>query len=160
MPFSVLIALGSNRGNRLRWLRAGVDALRGVIDVVRISSVYATEPIDAPPGSPPFLNLVVAGSTERSAPQLLRDLLAIEKRLGRTRSVRNAPRTLDLDLIVHSAHMARSHDLELPHPRFRDREFVLAPIRELGMAWVDPITSRSLGSLHGRGAVVPVEKLW
>jgi len=159
-PSSVLIALGSNRGDRLRWLRAGVDALRSVIDVVRISSVYETEPVDAAAGSPPFLNLVVAGSTTRTAEQLLAKLHAIEQRLGRTRGVRNAPRTLDLDLILHSAHVARTRDLTLPHPRFREREFVLAPARELNLRWRDPQTNRAIGELRGTGHVVRIAGLW
>ena len=160
MAFSVLISLGSNRGDRLRWLRAGVDALRGAIDVVRISSVYETEPIDTPPGSPRFLNLVVAGSTTRTPAELLAELLAIEHRLGRTRSVRNAPRTLDLDLILHSAHVARSKSLTLPHPRYRQREFVLAPLRELVLRWRDPLSNAEVAKMRGEGMVSRVAALW
>ncbi|MGZ4779233.1 MAG: 2-amino-4-hydroxy-6-hydroxymethyldihydropteridine diphosphokinase [Thermoanaerobaculia bacterium] len=160
MAFSILIALGSNRGDRLRWLRAGVDALCNTIDVVRISSVYETEPLDTPEGSPPFLNLVVAGSTSRTPAEVLDALLAIERRLGRTRGVRNAPRTIDLDLIFHSAHVARSKSLTLPHPRYRDREFVLAPLRELRLRWRDPLTNREVASMRGKGAVTRVAALW
>ena len=160
MAFSVLIALGSNRGGRLRWLRAGVDALRGAVEIVRISSVYETEPIDTPEGSPPFLNLVVAGSTTRGPDELLDALLEIERRLGRTRGVQNAPRTIDLDLILHSAHVARSQHLTLPHPRYREREFVLAPLRELRLPWRDPLSNREVGRMHGDGAVARVAKLW
>ena len=138
--YSVLIALGSNKGDRLRWLRAGVDALHGVIDVVRLSSVYETEPVDAP--FPMFLNMVVAGATTKSPREVLDDLLAIEKRLHRVRGARNAPRTLDLDLILHSAHVMNTRELTLPHPRYREREFVLAPLRELALPWVDPLTQR------------------
>ena len=140
--YSVLIALGSNKGNRLRWLNAGVDALREVIDVVRVSSIYETEPVDAPP--PMFLNMIVAGATRKSATEVLAELMAIEARMHRTRSTRNAPRTLDLDLILHSAHVMRTKDLTLPHPRYREREFVLAPLRELALPWVDPVTQLPL----------------
>jgi|SRR6266849_3691283 len=160
MAFSVLISLGSNRGDRMRWLRAGVDALRGAIDVVRISSVYETEPIDTPRGSPRFLNLVVAGSTTRSPAELLAELLAIEHRLGRKRSVRNAPRTLDLDLILHSAHVARSKSLTLPHPRYRQREFVLAPLRELRLRWRDPLSNGEVAKMRGEGEVSRIARLW
>ena len=158
MTYSVLVALGSNQGNRLRWLREGVDALQDVIDVVRISSVYETEPIDAPP--PLYLNLVVAATTDKAPNELLRELLAIEHRLRRTRSTRNAPRTIDLDLILHSAHVMRSRALTVPHPRYRDREFVLAPFRELGMGWIDPTTQRAIRDLRGQGAVARVARLW
>lgn len=156
--FSVLIALGSNRGDRMRWLRAGVDALRSVVNVLRISSVYETAPVNAPP--PDFLNLVVAGATSKSADVVLHELLAIEERMHRTRGARNAPRTLDLDLIFHSAHMLRSRDLTLPHPRYRDREFVLAPLRELALPWVDPQTQLPIATLGAEGFVSRVARLW
>jgi 2-amino-4-hydroxy-6-hydroxymethyldihydropteridine diphosphokinase len=156
--FSVLIALGSNRGDRMRWLRAGVDALRGVVDVARISSVYETTPVNAPP--PNFLNVVVAGATSKSADVLLRELLAVEQRMHRTRGARNAPRTLDLDLIFHSAHVMQSKDLTLPHPRYRDREFVLAPLRELALPWVDPKTQLHVHDLVAEGFVQRIARLW
>jgi 2-amino-4-hydroxy-6-hydroxymethyldihydropteridine diphosphokinase len=156
--FSIVIALGSNRGDRMRWLRAGVDALRDVIDVSRISSVYETAPVNAPP--PNFLNLVVAGATSKPPDALLSELLAIEQRMHRTRGARNAPRTLDLDLIFHSAHVMRSNDLTLPHPRYRDREFVLAPLRELALPWVDPTTQLRIRDLVAEGLVQRIARLW
>lgn len=100
---------------------------------MRISSFVETEPVDAPPGSPKFLNMVVAGLTTMSAGDLLHELLAIEARLGRVRRGRNAPRTIDLDLIFYSGRVQRTRDLTLPHPRYREREFVLGPLRELGI---------------------------
>ena len=138
MPFSVLIALGSNLGDRAWFLRRAVHELTGEIDVVRVSSFVETEPVDAPPGSPRFLNAVVAGCTDRPATTLLDSLLRIELRLGRRRTVRNAPRFIDLDLILYSAQLARSKTLTIPHPRYLQREFVLGPMRELGLGWRDP----------------------
>ena len=129
MPSTVAIALGSNLGDRRWYLRRAVDELRRVISVVRVSSIIETEPVDAPP--PKFLNMVVVGHTRLSPEQLLDELQQIETRLGRRRSVRNAPRVIDLDLILHSAHRRRSERLTLPHPRYRQREFVLQPLREV-----------------------------
>ena len=140
VPNSVLIALGSNLGDRAYYLRRAIHELRRVIDVVRVSSFVETEPVDALPGSPRFLNAVVAGSTSLAPQALLDALLAIESRLGRRRTVRNAPRVIDLDLILHSAHRVRTRTLTLPHPRFQEREFVMAPLGELGLAW--PLTRR------------------
>src|SRR5437764_13830780 len=100
---SVAIALGSNLGDRAYYLRRAVHELRRVVDVVRVSSFIETEPVDAPPGSPRFLNAVVAGATPLAPQALLDELLAIEARLGRRRRVRNAPRLIDLDLIVPRA---------------------------------------------------------
>jgi 2-amino-4-hydroxy-6-hydroxymethyldihydropteridine diphosphokinase len=71
-------------------------------------------------------------------------LLAIEQRLGRVRRGRNAPRTIDLDLILHSANVRRSRELTLPHPRYRQRDFVMKPLRELRMPWVDPLSAARL----------------
>jgi 2-amino-4-hydroxy-6-hydroxymethyldihydropteridine diphosphokinase len=116
----------------LTLLRA-IEALKHVVRLVRLSSIVETEPVDAPSGSPPFLNMVVAGLTTMSPVELLRELLAIETRLGRMRRGRNAPRTIDLDLIFYSGHVQRTRDLTLPHPRYREREFVLGPLRELGI---------------------------
>ncbi len=144
MPWSVLVALGSNLGNRRLFLRSGVESLKTVLSVVRISSVYETEPVDAPRGSPWFLNMAVAGHTAQGPEELLENLLEIESSLGRRRSVRNAPRPIDLDLLFHSAHLRRSARLTLPHPRYRVREFVTRPLCELRLGWQDPVTGASL----------------
>ena len=134
-PASVLIALGSNLGDRALNLRRALDAMRGAVSLVRLSPVHETEPVDAPPGSPSFLNMVAAGWTSLGPAELLGELQAIETRLGRRRTVRNAPRTIDLDLILYSAVAMRTDRLTLPHPRFRQREFVLQPLRELELPW-------------------------
>lgn len=137
MPSTVVIALGSNLGNRGWYLRAAVAALRGVIHLVRVSAVRETAAVGAPQGSPPFLNMVVTGYTDQSPENVMRALLAIEHRLGRRRgAVRNAPRTIDLDLILHSGNRRSTPFLTLPHPRFQEREFVTVPMREVGLGSV------------------------
>lgn len=137
-PESVVIALGSNLGDRRLNLMRAIEELRGVMNVVRVSSIHETEAVDAPADSPRFLNMVIAGSTTLSPEQLLAQLMRIEKKLGRVRGVRNAPRTIDLDLILHGANRRRTRELTLPHPRYREREFVMGPLRELGLGW--PLT--------------------
>src|ERR1700674_68019 len=92
---SVAIALGSNLGNRQWYLRRAIEELRHVFSVVRVSPVFETEPVDAPP--PRFLNMVVVGPTTLSPEQLLASLQNIESRLGRRGAVLNAPRVIDLD---------------------------------------------------------------
>lgn len=138
MPASVLIALGSNLGDRALFLRRAIDQLQRAMHVVRVSRFIETDPVDAPP--PKYLNAVVAGYTDLSPVWLLDALHKIEARLGRRRSTRNAPRIIDLDLILHSANLVRTRTLTLPHPKYREREFVLAPLRELNLGWRDPIT--------------------
>ena len=130
---TVVIALGANLGDRRVSLRRAVTALRDVMDVVRVSSMIETEPVDAPPNSPRFLNMVVAGTTSLAPLTLMSALLAIEARLGRVRRERNGPRVIDLDLILYSALRMRTRELTLPHPRYREREFVLGPMREIGL---------------------------
>ncbi len=143
-PESIAIALGSNLGDRARNLRWAIDELRHVVSVVRLSSVYDTEPVGAPKGSPRFLNMVIAGHTRLTPESVIAALLEIERRLGRVRTGRNAPRTIDLDLILHSANVRRSRNLTVPHPRYLQRDFVTRPLHELGLQWRDPITGRKL----------------
>lgn len=132
MSSTFAIALGSNLGDRVYTMRYAIDELRKIVHIVRVSSFLETEPVDAPPGSPRFLNAVVVGYTALAPLQLLEAMQTIESRLGRRRTgVRNAPRTIDLDLIFHSAHRARSPRLTLPHPRYREREFVMKPLGEV-----------------------------
>jgi 2-amino-4-hydroxy-6-hydroxymethyldihydropteridine diphosphokinase len=139
---SVLIAAGSNLGDRALFLRRAIDELRKVIHVVRVSTFIETDPVDAPP--PKYLNAVIAGYTDLPPASLLDALHAIETRLGRRRTTRNAPRVIDLDLILHSAHLVRTPALTLPHPRYLGREFVRGPLQELGLAWRDPTTGTPL----------------
>ena len=133
---AVVIALGSNLGDRRVNLLRAIQQVRRVVRLVKISSMYETEPVDAPPGSPNFLNMVVAGIARLTPFELLRELMAIERRLGRVRRGRNSPRPIDLDLIFHGAHHMRTRELTLPHPRYHEREFVLAPLRELDLPWI------------------------
>ncbi|HET7711776.1 MAG TPA: 2-amino-4-hydroxy-6-hydroxymethyldihydropteridine diphosphokinase [Thermoanaerobaculia bacterium] len=144
MPASVLVALGSNLGNRELFLRRALFHLHRTISIVRVSGMYVTDPVGTPPGSPWFLNMVVAGHTGHQPEEMLALLLEIEARLGRTRGVRNAPRTVDLDLIFHSANLRSGEALTLPHPRYRSREFVMKPLRELELPWRDPATGEGL----------------
>ncbi|PYQ28174.1 MAG: 2-amino-4-hydroxy-6-hydroxymethyldihydropteridine diphosphokinase [Acidobacteria bacterium] len=133
---SVLIALGTNLGDRRYHIARAIHALRNFVRVVRVSTIRETAPVDAPPGSPPFLNAVVAGYTRLSPESMLAQLLNIEKRLGRVRrGLPNEPRVIDLDLIFHGAHRRHTRTLTLPHPRYREREFVMTPMRELRLDW-------------------------
>jgi 2-amino-4-hydroxy-6-hydroxymethyldihydropteridine diphosphokinase len=124
-----VLAMGSNLGERLTALQGAIDALRDTPDVwvTAVSPVYETDPVDAPEGSENFLNAVVLLDTTLAAHRLLDRALAVEDAFDRERSeIRNAPRTLDIDLIVVGDR--RSDDeLKLPHPRARERAFVLVP---------------------------------
>jgi 2-amino-4-hydroxy-6-hydroxymethyldihydropteridine diphosphokinase len=130
-----VIALGSNLGDRRYQLLRAIHALRSVMHVVRVSGIHETEPVDAPAGSPAFLNAVVAGYTDAAPEALLDALLAIEARLGRRRrGIRNEPRVIDLDLILYSGKRLRTSRLTVPHPGAHQRVFVRVPMAEVG--WV------------------------
>lgn len=149
---SVLIALGSNLGDRRLHLRRAIDELACSVRIVRVSSVWETDPVDAPEGSGAFLNMVALGWTSRGAAELLNDLHAIEERMGRRRRRRNEPRIIDLDLVLHGATLRREKGVRVPHPRYLDREFVLSPIGELALRWSDPATGRPLPRVAAGGA--------
>ncbi len=129
---TVVLALGSNLGDRAWNLRRALHALRSVVNIVRVSAIHESAAVDAPEGSPPFLNLVLIGSTALPPTSVLSELLAIEKRLGRVRrGLRNEPRIIDIDLILHGATRMRTRALTLPHPRAHERQFVMGPLREI-----------------------------
>jgi 2-amino-4-hydroxy-6-hydroxymethyldihydropteridine diphosphokinase len=128
----VVIALGSNLGDRRYHLLRAVHAIGEVVRVVRVSSIHETEPVDAPP--PRYLNMVLTGYTSLTPEALLERLLSIETRLGRVRrGVHNEPRIIDIDLILHSGHRRRTKRLTLPHPRAFERAFVMDPWREISV---------------------------
>lgn len=124
--------------------------------IVRVSSLYETEPLDSAAGAPAYLNLVVAGVTSLSPLALLDQTMELESRLGRRRRLRNDPRLIDIDIVMLGGELIRTAWLELPHPRFSTREFVLAPLRELGLPWIDVRTGKDVSRMKGEGAV----RLW
>lgn len=126
----VVIALGSNLGDRIGALQGAVDTIADTPDVwvTAVSPVYETEPVDTPDGSEKFLNAVMLLDTTLAAHRLMDRALAVEDAYDRERSeVPNAPRTLDVDLIVVGDRRSHEDALRLPHPRARDRAFVLQP---------------------------------
>ena len=144
----VAIALGSNLGARDHHLSDAVARLRELLADARVSSIHETDYVGAASGPQPrYLNAVVVGHTELSAPDLLRTLLAIERGAGRTRPFQDAPRTLDLDLILYGDHIIEAAGLSVPHPRFRQRRFVLAPLAEVAADWRDPVSGRRVEEL-------------
>lgn len=133
------IGLGSNLGDSESTVRRGIAALAGLplIELAAASSLYRSAPIDAS-GQPDYVNAVAKVATGLSPQSLLATLLSIEKEHGRERSFRNAPRTLDLDLLLYDADTIAVPGLEVPHPRMHERAFVLAPLLELAPACVIP----------------------
>ena len=137
-PVSAHIGLGANLGEPVRAVR---QALRDIARIpgtqlVAQSSLYRSKPVDA--GGADFINAVVEVATTLSAPELLRELQRIEQAAGRERPYRNAPRTLDLDLLLYGSGRIDSAELTLPHPRLLERAFVLVPLAEIAPQRVHP----------------------
>jgi len=142
----VAIALGSNLGDRERNLREAAQRLRAFISELRLSSFHDTEP-EGVGAQPRFLNAGAVGDTILTADALLSELLGIEREFGRERPYRGAPRTLDLDLILYDGAVIDEPGLTVPHPRFRERRFVLEPLAELAPDWRDPVSGRTIRHL-------------
>ncbi|HEV2375702.1 MAG TPA: 2-amino-4-hydroxy-6-hydroxymethyldihydropteridine diphosphokinase [Streptosporangiaceae bacterium] len=133
----VVIALGSNLGDRLDNLQGAVDALFDSpgLRFVAVSPVFETSPVGGP-DQPDYLNAVLAADTTLPARAVLERCQGVEASFGRTRTQRWGPRTLDLDIIVYGDDVSRDPELTIPHPRAHERAFVLAPWHE-----VDPAAS-------------------
>jgi 2-amino-4-hydroxy-6-hydroxymethyldihydropteridine diphosphokinase len=140
------IGLGSNLGDRMATLRTAVRRLETLGRITGVSSVYETEPVGYL-DQPRFLNAVVALETALTPADLLGALLGIERDLGRSRSFANAPRTLDLDLLLVDDVIAHSPELILPHPRLHQRAFVLVPLAEIVPGVVHPGSGQTVWEL-------------
>ena len=143
----VAVALGSNLGDREAHLAFGLSAFPGFITNLQQSSWYNTAPVGVPGDQPRYLNGVVIGETALTAREVLDHLLAIEEAAGRTRPAPLAPRTLDLDLILYGDKKIEEPGLVVPHPRFRERLFVLEPLAEVAPEWIDPGTGQTISAL-------------
>jgi 2-amino-4-hydroxy-6-hydroxymethyldihydropteridine diphosphokinase len=142
----VAIALGSNVGDRHAHLAYAIDRLGAGLTAMRVSSWLETDPVGVEP-QPRFLNGVVVGGAAVPPRELLDELLRLEGERGRVRSHPGSPRTLDLDLVLYGDLVMDEPGLTVPHPRFREREFVLAPLVEIAPEIVDPVTGRTAREL-------------
>ena len=141
------ISLGSNLGDRRAHLDFAVARLATLLDNLKVSRYLETEPVGAPGPQPPFLNAAAVGETALSPRALLGALLAIERERGRERPYPNAARTLDLDLILFGARTIDEPGLVVPHPRFRERRFVLEPLAGIAPDLIDPVSRLTVGAL-------------
>lgn len=128
------LALGSNLGNRMAHLLWAIDSLRALAEPGEsflVSHFYETEPIDCPPGSPPFINAAIEFAYANSPDALLKVLQAMEIERGRKDSGKNAPRPLDLDILYYGDQIHSTAYLTIPHPRLTERLFVLQPLCDI-----------------------------
>jgi 2-amino-4-hydroxy-6-hydroxymethyldihydropteridine diphosphokinase len=146
-PVRAYIGLGANLGDPLPALQAALAALAALPDTTleRSSRIYRSAPVDA--GGPDYFNAVACVATRLPAPQLLARLQAIEQGAGRQRPYRNAPRTLDLDLLLYGSARIASPLLTVPHPRLRERAFVLLPLADIAP---ELVTTEDLARVAGQ----------
>jgi 2-amino-4-hydroxy-6-hydroxymethyldihydropteridine diphosphokinase len=142
------VGLGANLGDAGQAVRDAIEQLRKLpgTTVAAQSSLYRTVPVDS--SGPDYVNAVAQLSTSLTAPHLLRELQHIENAAGRERPYRNAPRTLDLDLLLFGSACVESPELQVPHPRMYERAFVMVPLAEVAPGLV---SEAQLAAVAGQG---------
>jgi 2-amino-4-hydroxy-6-hydroxymethyldihydropteridine diphosphokinase len=143
----VYLGLGSNVGDSEALLQTALEQLSGPDLILRrVSGLYETEPIGLREQRW-FLNLAAEFETELFPKQLLHRIQKIEIDLGRRRTVPNGPRTIDIDILLYGNSVVHIDELEIPHPRYRDRRFTLAPLAELNPGLRDPVTHQTMAEM-------------
>ena len=144
----VTIGIGANLGNPLQTMQGAIEALanNAEIEISAISGFYGSAPVDS--SGPDYVNAVLQAYTRLNAFDLLTQLQALEQQAGRTRPYRNAPRTLDLDVLLYGEMNIQTDILTVPHPRMWERAFVMQPLAEIAPQW--RAAAERLGSLPGQ----------
>ncbi len=158
MAHKTYIALGSNLGDRLQNLKRAVEILQDKVRTLRESPVYETAPwglLD----QPAFLNQVIEAETDLAPHQLLARLKQVEREMGRVETVRYGPRIIDLDILFYNDEVIDLPSLVIPHPRIRERAFVLVPLADLAPDKLDPLSGKSVREMLQEVDVGGVKKL-
>ena len=156
------VSLGSNLGDRAGYLLLAVRGMFAAgLDVIRLSSIYETQPVEYT-NQPTFLNMVaeLRGTTLPPPEQMLARMLRIEFALGRIRDVHLGPRTIDLDLLIYRDELRNTEFLRLPHPRMHLRRFVLEPLNELVPTLEHPVLKQSISGLLESSEDLSAVTLW
>lgn len=143
---AIYIALGSNLGDRMSNLASAVESLSQKMTVKKVSSVYETEPVYYKE-QPLYLNAVLSAVTKLNPFELLSFVKSIESDLGRQPSFRNAPRTIDIDILFYGDQVIETPELTIPHPRLAERAFVLVPLAEIAPEVAHPVSHEKVEDL-------------
>jgi len=144
---TAFLSLGSNLGDREKYLREALSLMEGEdLVVLRVSSVYETEPMELT-GQPWFLNIVAEVETTLDPGEMLRRCQDVEAHLGRQRTIPKGPRTVDVDILLYGDEVIDSPDIFIPHPAMQERRFVLEPLAELAPDFTIPNSGAKIGAL-------------
>jgi 2-amino-4-hydroxy-6-hydroxymethyldihydropteridine diphosphokinase len=144
---TIYLSLGSNKGDRARYIARAIEALEANgIKVMRRSRLYETEPVETT-SKAWFLNCVIEAETKLLPPQLMHTLLDIERSLGRRRRVLRGPRFIDMDILLYGDGVVSTGQLEIPHPRMAQRRFVLVPFAEIAAQARHPVFKKTIDEL-------------
>ena len=138
MNVPVYLGLGSNLGERRANIQNAIVALKNYIQIDQISTIIETDPVGGPPQGK-FLNAVLKGQTNLSAEELLDTVKAIETNLGRTATVKDGPRVIDIDILLYDQFKIETPKLTIPHPRMLERDFVMTPLKEIAPELVNEL---------------------
>lgn len=157
----VYIALGTNLEPRADHLEKALEIFRSLqdLEVKRVSSIYESKPVGYL-DQPDFLNLVFEAETDLLPLDLLDSCQSIEQELGRVRTIRFGPRTLDVDIVLYGTESIEEERLIVPHPRMQERSFVLLPLQELNPEYVVPGWNKTINKLVAELPQSDLEEIW
>jgi len=140
----VYLSLGSNLGQREKYLREAISRLQDLGVIRKVSAFYETQPVGVQKEQPWFLNCALAMETELLPLDFLGRMLAVEQSMGRIRTEPKGPRTIDIDIIFFGNEVLDTPELTVPHPAMHQRRFVLEPLAEIASAFVHPVLKRTV----------------
>lgn len=158
MSTTVYLGLGANMGDRLANLREALRRLSEYIAIQRVSAVYETAPVGMA-AQPDFLNAACLGTTALPPLALLDRIKEIEQAMGRNDRTRNAPRPIDIDILLYDGVTLETPSLTIPHPRLAERAFALAPLADIAGAVLHPTLRETIATLAARAGSTGVRRL-